>query len=83
MTATPTQRLAGVRLGVIGGVCLVLLSLIGMVHAFNQREIVSDVISMGQTLLLFTSAFIAYMAVKRTSSRSAGPGLACCSWRGL
>jgi branched-chain amino acid transport system permease protein len=60
----------------IGGVCLVLLSLIGMVQAFNQREIVSDVISMGQTLLLFTSAFIAYMAVKRTPSRSAGPGLA-------
>jgi len=76
MTATPTQRLAGFRLGLIGGVCLVLLSLIGMVQAFNQREIVSDVISMGQTLLLFTSAFIAYMAVKRTSSRSAGPVLA-------
>jgi branched-chain amino acid transport system permease protein len=76
MTATPTQSLAGVRLGLIGGVCLVLLSLIGMVQAFNQREIVSDVISMGQTLLLFTSAFIAYMAVKRTSSRSAGWGLA-------
>ncbi len=76
MTATATQRLAGFRLGVIGGLCLVLLSLIGMVHAFNQREIVSNVISMGQTLLLFTSAFIAYMAVKRTSSRSAGPVLA-------
>jgi branched-chain amino acid transport system permease protein len=76
MTATPTQRLAGFRLGLIGGVCLVLLSLIGMVQAFNQREIVSDVISMGQTLLLFTSAFIAYMAAKRTSSRSAGPVLA-------
>jgi len=76
MTATPTQSLAGFRLGLIGGVCLVLLSLIGMVQAFNQREIVSDVISMGQTLLLFTSAFIAYMAVKRTSPRSAGPALA-------
>jgi branched-chain amino acid transport system permease protein len=76
MTATPTQKLAGFRLGLIGGVCLVLLSLIGMVQAFNQREIVSDVISMGQTLLLFTSAFIAYMAVKRTSPRSAGPVLA-------
>jgi len=76
MTATPTQRLPGFRMGVIGGVCLVLLSLIGMVYAFNQREIVSGVISMGQTLLVFTSAFIAYMAVKRTPSRSAGPVLA-------
>jgi branched-chain amino acid transport system permease protein len=61
---------------VIGGVCLVLLSLIGMVYAFNQREIVSDVISMGQTLLVFTSAFIAYIAVKRSPARSAGPVLA-------
>ncbi len=76
MTATRTQRLPGFRLGVIGGVCLVLLALIGMVYAFNQREIVSGVISMGQTLLVFTSAFIAYMAVKRTPSRSAGPMLA-------
>lgn len=76
MTATLTQRLAGIRLGLIGGVCLVLLSLIGMVYAFNQREIVSGVISMGQTLLVFTSAFIAYLAVKRVPSRSAGPVLA-------
>jgi branched-chain amino acid transport system permease protein len=75
MTATPTQRLAGTRLGAIGGACLVLLSLIGMVHAFNQREIVSGVISMGQTLLVFTSAFIAYLAVKSVPSRTAGPVL--------
>jgi branched-chain amino acid transport system permease protein len=75
MTATPTQRLAGIRLGAIGGACLVLLSLIGMVHAFNQREIVSGVISMGQTLLVFTSAFIAYLAVKSVPSRTAGPVL--------
>jgi branched-chain amino acid transport system permease protein len=76
MTATPTQRLPGFQSGVIGGVCLVLLALIGMVYAFNQREIVSGVISMGQTLLAFTSAFICFMAVKRAPSRSAGPVLA-------
>ncbi|MFO7707456.1 MAG: hypothetical protein R6V84_04720 [Desulfobacterales bacterium] len=75
MTSTPTQRFAGIRLGGIGGVCLVLLSLIGMVYAFNQREIVSGVISMGQTLLVFTSAFIAYLAVKSVPSRTAGPVL--------
>ena len=45
-----------------------ILSLIGMVEAFNQREIVSDVISMGQTLLLLTAAFIAYLPSARTGA---------------
>jgi hypothetical protein len=44
------NRLPGIKYGLIGGVCLVLLSMIGMVEAFNQREIVSEVISMGQML---------------------------------
>ena len=61
----------GLKFGLIGGICLVLLSLIGMVEAFNQREIVSDVISMGQSLLLFTGVFIAYLAAAR--ARSHGP----------
>ena len=47
MNPALTQRFPGIRLGLIGGACLVLLSLIGMVEAFNQREIISDVISYG------------------------------------
>ncbi|MCU0561366.1 MAG: hypothetical protein MUD16_14380 [Desulfobacterales bacterium] len=76
MDTTSTKEFPGLRLGVIGGVCLVLLSLIGMVHAFNQREIVSEVISMGQTLLLFTAAFVAYMAAVRTRPKAPGRILA-------
>ena len=83
MTATATQKLVGLRLGAIGGVCLVLLSLIGMVYAFNQREIVSGVISMGQTLLVFTAAFIAYLAVKSVASRTAAPVLSAGGTAGL
>jgi branched-chain amino acid transport system permease protein len=82
MTENPSQRLAGFRLGAIGGLCLVLLSLIGMVQAFNQREIISGVISMGQTLLVFTAAFMAYMAA-RTQPRSSGPVLAAAVAAGL
>ena len=69
MNPALTQRFPGIRLGLIGGACLVLLSLIGMVEAFNQREIVSEVISMGQSLLLFTAAFIAYLAAKSGRER--------------
>lgn len=56
-----------VRIGLIGGVVGVLLSLIGMVEAFNQRHIISDVISMGQTLLFLVVLFIGYLATQRSA----------------
>ena len=67
-----TQRFPGIRYGAIGGVCLVILSLIGMVEAFNQREIVSDVITMGQTLLLAMAVFIAGLAADRAGGGTRG-----------
>jgi branched-chain amino acid transport system permease protein len=76
MQPAAIRKFPGIRLGLIGGVSLILLSLIGMVEAFSQREIISDVISMGQTLLLFTAVFIAYMAAGRATARGIGPTLA-------
>lgn len=64
----------GLKYGLIGGICLVLLSLIGMVEAFNQREIIENVVTMGQSLLFFTAVFIAYLAASH--ARQKGPGLA-------
>jgi len=60
-----------VKIGLIGGVVEVLLSLIGMVEAFSQRDIIANVISMGHTLLLVVAFFIGYLAAKRTPE--AGP----------
>jgi branched-chain amino acid transport system permease protein len=57
----------GIRIGLIGGIVAVLLSLIGMVEAFSQRDIISNVISMGHTLLLLVAVFIGYLAAKRTT----------------
>ena len=71
MDPTFGQRFPGLRLGLIGGLCAVLLCLVGMVVAFNQREIISGVISMGQTLLVFTTVFIAYLAAKRSLPHTA------------
>jgi branched-chain amino acid transport system permease protein len=57
----------GIRVGLIGGIVAVLLSLIGMVEAFSQRDIVSNVISMGHTLLLLVAVFMGYLTAKRTT----------------
>jgi len=54
------------KIGLIGGVVEVLLSLIGMIEAFSQRDIISQIISMGHTLLLLVILFMAYLAAKRT-----------------
>ncbi len=56
----------GIKIGLIGGIAAVLLSLIGMVEAFSQRDIISNVISMGHTLLLLVTVFMGYLAAKRT-----------------
>jgi len=76
MNAVALRSFPEIRLGLIGGVSLILLSLIGIVEAFSQREIISEVISMGQTLLLFTAVFIAYVAAGRSTASRAGRTLA-------
>jgi branched-chain amino acid transport system permease protein len=55
-----------IKIGWIGGVVAVLLSLIGMVEAFSQRDIIANVISMGHTLLLIVTLFMGYLVAKRT-----------------
>ncbi len=57
----------GIKIGLIGGIVAVLLSLIGMVEAFSQRDIISNVISMGHTLLISVAVFMGYLAAKRTT----------------
>jgi branched-chain amino acid transport system permease protein len=72
MNPMQIQRLPGLRMGLIGGASLVILALIGIVEAFNERQIIADVISMGHTLLLITAVFVAYLAAGR--ARHLGPG---------
>jgi branched-chain amino acid transport system permease protein len=54
-----------IKIGLIGGIVAILLSLIGMVEAFSQRDIIQDIISMGHTLLLVVSLFMSYQAAHR------------------
>jgi len=59
-------RQNGIKIGLIGGIVAILLALIGMVEAFNQRDIISNVVSMGHTLLFLVVLFLGYLAAKRT-----------------
>ena len=68
MTRVLTLWKHGVKTGLLGGLITVLLSLMGMVEAFSQRQIVSDILSMDQSLLGGAVVFMAYFAAKRTTS---------------
>ncbi len=65
-------------MGAIG----VLLALIGMVEAFSQRSIISEVISMGHTLLLLTVLIGGYLAAKRATRTGQGKALVCSLFSG-
>jgi branched-chain amino acid transport system permease protein len=53
--------------GVVGGGIAVFLSLLGMVEVSSGRDIISDVLSMGQLLLLLPLVYAAYRAVNQTA----------------
>lgn len=57
------------RLGLIGGFSAILISLIGMVEAFNERDILVGIISMGQVLLVLTIFMIAYTATHQATEK--------------
>jgi branched-chain amino acid transport system permease protein len=75
MHSQQTQRLPGLPLGLIGGAAVVILSLIGIVEAFGERQIIAGAISMGQTLLLLTAAFVAWLTARRAAPLGAGGAL--------
>jgi branched-chain amino acid transport system permease protein len=54
--------------GVIGGGLTVFLSLLGMVEVASGRDIISDVLSMGQLLVLLPFIYAAYRAVSQTAT---------------
>mgnify|MGYP000002905743 FL=1 len=57
--------------GLIGGAIVVLVSLVGMVAAFNQRDIIYTAITMGQVLFLAPLVLVGYVAAYRVADRHA------------
>src|SRR4030042_1854394 len=68
MTRVLTLWKHGIKTGLLSGLMTILLSLMGMVEAFSQRQIVSGILSMDQSLLGATVVFMGYIAAKRTTS---------------
>ena len=61
--------------GLIGGIVTVLLSLVGMVAAFNQRDIIYKAFTMGQVLFLTPLVLVGFIAARRLADRYAqAPG---------
>src|SRR5215510_9542845 len=54
--------LQALRMGLIGGLVAILVSLIGMVESFHQRDIIAGQITMGETLLLLIAGLFAYFS---------------------
>jgi len=61
---TPFNWLPVLRMGLIGGVVALLISLVGMVEEFSQRDIIAGVISMGQTLLIIAMLISGHFAAQ-------------------
>ncbi len=57
----------GVKIGAIGGVSVLTISLIGMVQMFGKRFIVADFLPMGVAIALILTILTAYLAAKKTS----------------
>lgn len=58
-----------IRMGLLAGVITLSLSVIGMVEAFDQRDVISNVLSLGQILLFSAPAIVGYIVVKKSNMR--------------
>ena len=59
----------GIKTGVIGGVAVMMIALVGMVESFSRRDIIAEVVTMGQILLLIMGIMMGYVAAKRTTRK--------------
>lgn len=59
----------GIKLALGGGSVAILLALIGMVESFHQRHIISEIATMGQTLLVCTALLFSYLAAQKTGGK--------------
>lgn len=54
------------KIGLLGGLIALLVSLVGMVEASHVRPVITGLLSLGQTLLLLVFVFASATAVRRT-----------------
>jgi branched-chain amino acid transport system permease protein len=64
-----------IKLGAIGGVLVLFVSLVGMVQAFDGRFIISETLTLGQLLLFLPPLIVGYISATRTGARRRIPGI--------
>ena len=57
-----------VKTGLLGGAIVLFICLIGMVEVFSKRDVIENVITLGQFVLLATAVAMGFIASRRTSS---------------
>jgi branched-chain amino acid transport system permease protein len=56
------------KIGLLGGAIALFICLIGMVEVFSKRDVIEDVLTLGQFVLLATSIMAGILASRKTSS---------------
>ena len=64
-----------IQVGLIAGVVAVSVSAIGMVEAFNERDVITNVLTLGQVLLFSTALVGGYLAVDPKQGKKGGPAI--------
>ena len=64
-----------INAGLIAGVVAVSISAIGMVESFNERDVITDLLTLGQVLLYSTPLIGGYLAVDPEEGTKSGPAL--------
>ena len=67
-TDRPFSLADAARFGLYGGIAAVLIALVGMAEAFSKREIIADVVSMAQVMLLGIAFVVALFAAGKAQS---------------
>jgi len=75
MQKKPSDWKIVLQFGLIGGAVSVLLSLVGMVVAFDQRYIISNILTFGQITLFAPIALTTYLSIRRISAPTRGKSL--------
>jgi branched-chain amino acid transport system permease protein len=63
VTSAPTLK-RGVRAGLVGGIVVVYLGAVGMIEQFNGRNLISDVVTLGNLMLALPAFLAGYLAVR-------------------
>ena len=59
---------SAVKTGLIGGVIAIFICFVGMVEVFSKRDVIEEIITLGQFVLLATMVSAGFVASRRTSS---------------